>query len=178
MRLEVSDEGGTKGFGMEVIEGCDRAKDFSIKAPWCVHRSSEWGCLLAMPHDQSWKTERATVATLKGVSSLQVVFFTLFPISLSIFFHSLLSASELTHTHSECHRQTTEELRLIPGYRGAPVIGKRRWTLSYMTPPAHTHTQMKQKEGKGMRKGRKKEREKGHRLSWSFLSMTIFFTGC
>lgn len=33
MRLEVSDEVGTEGFGMRVIEGCDTAKDFSIKAP-------------------------------------------------------------------------------------------------------------------------------------------------
>ena len=41
MRLEGSDEGGTEGFGMQVIEGCDSAKDFSIKAPRCVHRSSE-----------------------------------------------------------------------------------------------------------------------------------------
>lgn len=41
MRLEVSDEGGTEGFGVRVIEGCDSAKDFSIKAPLCVHRSSE-----------------------------------------------------------------------------------------------------------------------------------------
>lgn len=35
MRLEVSDEGGTEGFGMQVIEGSDSAKDFSIKAPLC-----------------------------------------------------------------------------------------------------------------------------------------------
>lgn len=33
MRLEVSDEAGTEGFGMRVIEGCDTALDFSIKAP-------------------------------------------------------------------------------------------------------------------------------------------------
>jgi len=41
MRLEVSDEDGTEGFGMQVIEGCDSAKDVSIKAPLCVHRSCE-----------------------------------------------------------------------------------------------------------------------------------------
>lgn len=46
MKLEVSDESGTEGFGMGVTEGCDRAKDFSIKAPRCVHGSSEWSCLL------------------------------------------------------------------------------------------------------------------------------------
>lgn len=56
MRLEVSDEVGTEGFGMRVIEGCDTAKDFSIKAPQCARRSSEGGCLLAEPGDQSWKT--------------------------------------------------------------------------------------------------------------------------
>lgn len=33
MRLEVSDEVGIEGFGMRVIEGCDTALDFSIKAP-------------------------------------------------------------------------------------------------------------------------------------------------
>lgn len=32
---------------MEVIEGCDSAKDFSIKAPLCVQRSSGEGYLLA-----------------------------------------------------------------------------------------------------------------------------------
>lgn len=42
MRLGVGDEVGTEGFGMQVIEGCDSAKDFSIKAPRCVHRPSEW----------------------------------------------------------------------------------------------------------------------------------------
>ena len=36
MKLEVSDERGTEGVGMEVTEGCDRAKDFSIKTPRCV----------------------------------------------------------------------------------------------------------------------------------------------
>lgn len=41
MRLKVGDEGGIEGFAIQVIEGCDSAKDFSIKAPWCVHRSSE-----------------------------------------------------------------------------------------------------------------------------------------
>lgn len=41
MRLGVSDEVGTEGFGVQVIEGCDSAKDFSIKAPRCVHRPSE-----------------------------------------------------------------------------------------------------------------------------------------
>lgn len=41
MKLEVSDESGTEGLGMQVIEGCDSAKDFSIKAPLCVYRSSE-----------------------------------------------------------------------------------------------------------------------------------------
>lgn len=38
---EVSDEGGTERLAMQVIEGCDSAKDFSIKAPQCAHRSSE-----------------------------------------------------------------------------------------------------------------------------------------
>lgn len=42
---------------MEVIEGCDSAKDFSIKAPLCVQRSSGEGYLLATPGDQSWKTQ-------------------------------------------------------------------------------------------------------------------------
>jgi len=41
MKLDVSDESGTEGFGMQVIEGCDSAKDFSVKAPRCVHGSSE-----------------------------------------------------------------------------------------------------------------------------------------
>ncbi len=58
MRLEVSDEGGTERCVMQVIEGCESAKDLSIKAPRCFHRSSERGCLLAKPEDQSWKTQR------------------------------------------------------------------------------------------------------------------------
>lgn len=53
MRIGVSDEGGTEGFGMQVIEGCDSAKDFSIKAPLCVQRSSGEGCLSTKPGDQS-----------------------------------------------------------------------------------------------------------------------------
>lgn len=58
MKIGVGDEGGTEGFGMQVIEGCDSAKDFSIKAPLCVQRSSGEGCLSAKPGDQSWKTRR------------------------------------------------------------------------------------------------------------------------
>lgn len=41
MRLEVSDEDGTEGFGMQVTEGSDSAKDFSIKARLCAFRCSE-----------------------------------------------------------------------------------------------------------------------------------------
>lgn len=41
MKLDVTDESGTEGFGTQVIEGCDSAKEFSVKARRRAHGSSE-----------------------------------------------------------------------------------------------------------------------------------------
>lgn len=71
MWLEVSDEVGTEGFGMLVIEGCDTAKEFSIKAPRCARTLSAQGCLLAEP----WRSVQENKESLATPGAALLVWF-------------------------------------------------------------------------------------------------------
>lgn len=126
MRLEVSDEVGTEGFGMRVIEGCDTAKDFSIKAPQCARRSSEGGCLLAEPGDQSWKTTPgATPRALTLYFSIYMCIILYVPCMFHTRARARTRAQSARGGEQSGALQRAEELRLTPGYRRAPVIREK-----------------------------------------------------
>lgn len=71
MWLEVSDEVGTEGLGILVIEECDTAKEFSIKAPCCAHRLSALGCLLGKP----WRSVQENKDSLATPGAALLVWF-------------------------------------------------------------------------------------------------------
>lgn len=116
---------------MEVIEGCDGAKDFSIKAPLCVQRSSGEGYLLAKPGDQSWKTQLSNSSIIGRRFNAPVLAFMHFSfLCFCLNQHHICTRTRtraLTHPQAGEQSRTlqrSKEIHLTPGYRGAPVMGE------------------------------------------------------
>lgn len=112
------------------------------------------------------------------------------PVSISCiyasFFLSLFLFKSTPHTHTHTHPQAGEhsrtlqrskEIHLTPGYRGAPVMGQRRWILSYMIPPAHKHKE----KGENKRCWEEKKRKIKEKVSASsdlvHTEYNIYFIG-
>lgn len=113
---------------MEVIEGCDGAKDFSIKAPLFKDPQGK-AIYWQKPGDQSWKTQLSNSSIIgrrfkAPVQASMHVSFLCFCLNQH---HIRTRTRALTHPQAGEQSRTlqrSKEIHLTPGYRGAPVMGE------------------------------------------------------
>lgn len=156
---------------MEVIEGCDSAKDFSIKAPLCVQRSSGEGYLLATPGDQSWKTQLSNSSIIGRRFNAPV----LASMHFSFLCFCLNQYHIRTHAHARTHtstgRRAEQNTAALKGDTSDP--GLQRGSCDggvKMKLVLHDSSSTKTLKEKGKQKvlrGAKGEKEKGQRFIWS-----------
>lgn len=127
MRLEVSDEGGTEGFGEASYWGMGTAPMiFLLRHLGEFTHLQSWGCLLAKACDQSWKTQRSEQQWQHqgGVAKTNGWSFSLPSPSINTFLTCF--APVLTNPPPPPHKAWAEQQNDPCLLRGPPVLEKMK----------------------------------------------------